>query len=98
MKAEVNFRPAVEQHFNRLTTNLQLLSSFYRGSMMDSRKRMDPMKLFCLLSAIGLVIAFVLLNLFLPLAVVTFAAAVGLGIYCGVIRSPGKKECRFGPC
>ena len=56
------------------------------------------MKLFCILSTIALTIAFLLLNLFLPLALLIFAAAIGLGIYCGVIRSPGKKECRPGPC
>ncbi len=56
------------------------------------------MKLFCILSAIGLAVAFLLVNLFLPFALMIFAAAVGLGIYCGVIRSPGKKECRFGAC
>ena len=56
------------------------------------------MKLFCILSTIGLAVAFLLVNLFLPFALLIFAAAIGLGIYCGVIRSPGKKECRFGAC
>ena len=56
------------------------------------------MKLFCILSAVGLIIAFLMANLFLPFALLILAAAICLGIYCGVIRSPGKKECRLGPC
>ena len=56
------------------------------------------MKLFCILSVIGLALAFLVVNLFLPFALFIFAAAIGLGIYCGVIRAPGKKECRFGAC
>ncbi len=56
------------------------------------------MKLFCILSAVGLFIAFLMANLFLPFALLILAAAICLGIYCGVIRSPGKKECRLGPC
>ncbi len=56
------------------------------------------MKFLCVISAIGLAIAFLTLNLFLPLGLIIFAAAIALGIYCGVIRQPGKTECRFGPC
>ena len=56
------------------------------------------MKLICSLSIIGLAFAFSAVNLFLPFALIIFAVAVALGIYCGVIRSPGKQECRFGPC
>jgi hypothetical protein len=56
------------------------------------------MKFFCVISAIGLIMAFLVLNLFLPLALIIFAAAVALGIYCGVVKPPGKSECRFGAC
>ncbi len=56
------------------------------------------MKPLCVISAIGLMIAFLALNLFLPLALVIFAAAIALGIFCGVVRQPGKNECRFGAC
>ena len=73
------------------------LNAFFQGGFFDNSGTIH-MKLFCILSTIALTIAFLLLNLFLPLALLIFAAAIGLGIYCGVIRSPGKKECRQGPC
>ena len=56
------------------------------------------MKFICTISIIGLAFAFSAVNLFLPFALIIFAAAVALGIYCGVIRFPGKQECRLGPC
>jgi hypothetical protein len=60
--------------------------------------RRRQMKFLCVISTIGLAMAFLALNLFLPLALIIFAAAVALGIYCGVVRPPGKSQCRFGAC
>ena len=56
------------------------------------------MKHLCLLSAIILAVAFSAVNLFLPFALIIFAAAIGLGILCGVIKNPRSEECMLGRC
>ena len=56
------------------------------------------MKTLCLLSAVFLAIAFSALGLFLPFALIIFAAAIGLGILCGLIKNPRSEACLLGRC
>jgi hypothetical protein len=56
------------------------------------------MKILCILSAVILAVAFSTLNLFLPFALIIFAAAIGVGILCGLIKNPRSETCLLGRC
>jgi hypothetical protein len=60
------------------------------------------MNLLCALAAIGLLIGFTAVNLFLPYAILVLGAGMGaavlLGIPCGLLDRDRSGECRLGSC
>ena len=56
------------------------------------------MKSICGLAAVILLLAFSAVNLFLPYAIVVFAALIGLAFVCGIIKRRTRQECPLGFC
>ncbi len=52
----------------------------------------------CIVLAVGLLIAFTAVNLFLPYALLVLALFIPLGFACKVIGRSSKKECPLGFC
>ena len=56
------------------------------------------MKTICTISYVTLAIGFAAVSLFLPYALLVFAAAIALGFPCQIFKRSDKKECRLGFC
>jgi hypothetical protein len=62
------------------------------------KQRNSTMKNLCIFIALGLLVAFTAVNLFLPYALLVLALFIPLGFACKVISRSQKKECRLGFC
>jgi hypothetical protein len=65
---------------------------------MDETRNRYPAFSWCAALAVGLLVLFSAVNLFIPYALLALGALVGLGFACRVVSRARRSECRLGFC
>jgi hypothetical protein len=65
---------------------------------MDQTRHRYPAFSWCGALAVGLLVLFSAVNLFLPYALLVLGALVGLGFACRAVARTRRSECRLGFC